>query len=248
MERLVALVEEKAHTQAVRVGIRGLFALCLAKENRHRAVSAGAASELSRRITEGGAREPERALAAVEQLCRAEGRRDAVVAGAMGGLAAVTALVRAMFKRAMEHAAGALVAVVDGSEALQVEVVRAGAMSQLLLMVQGRCSERAKRKARHLLKLLRFAWPTTDCIANSDNFLQPTDRSPPVRGRRGWKLRKKTDVRGPPIRGQNRHFKLLLAAVPSKANGSGMQGQKTWSSDSYDLVTFLVAHRKLRTL
>ncbi|TKW39637.1 hypothetical protein SEVIR_1G192600v4 [Setaria viridis] len=173
MEGLVALAEEKAHARAVRVGIRGLFALCLAKENRPRAVSAGAASALARRVAEGGAGEPERALAAVERLCRAEGGRDAVVAGAGGGPAAVAALVRAMSGRAAEHAAGALVAVVGGSEALQVEAVRAGAMSQLLLMVQGGCSERAKRKAQHLLKLLRSAWPTTDCIANSDDFLQP---------------------------------------------------------------------------
>ncbi|CAO2039161.1 unnamed protein product [Urochloa humidicola] len=176
MEGLVALClcEEKshAHARAVRVGIRGLFALCLAKENRARAVSAGAASALARRVAEGGAGEPERALAAVERLCRAEGGRDAVVAGAGGGAATVTALVRAMSGRAAEHAAGALVAVVGGSEALQVEAVRAGAMSQLLLMVQGGCSERAKRKAQHLLKLLRNAWPTTDCIANSDDFLQ----------------------------------------------------------------------------
>ncbi|CAO2046113.1 unnamed protein product [Urochloa humidicola] len=176
MEGLVALClcEEKshAHARAVRVGIRGLFALCLAKENRARAVSAGAASALARRVAEGGAGEPERALAAVERLCRAEGGRDAVVAGAGGGAATVTALVRAMSGRAAEHAAGALVALVGGSEALQVEAVRAGAMSQLLLMVQGGCSERAKRKAQHLLKLLRNAWPTTDCIANSDDFLQ----------------------------------------------------------------------------
>ena len=129
MEGLVALVEEKAHARAVRVGIRGLFALCLAKENRPRAVAAGAASALARRVAEGGAAgEPERALAAVERLCRAEGGRDAVVAGAGGGLAAVAALVRAMSGCAAEHAAGALVAVVGGSEALQVEAVRAGAM------------------------------------------------------------------------------------------------------------------------
>lgn len=175
MEGLVALVDEKGNNaRAVRVGIRGLFALCLAKENRPRAVAAGAASALARRVAEGGcAGEPERALAAVERLCRTEGGRDAVVSGAGGGATAVTTLVRAMSGRAAEHAAGALVAVVGGSEALQVEAVRAGAMSQLLLMVQGGCSERAKRKAQHLLKLLRSAWPTTDSMANSDDFLNP---------------------------------------------------------------------------
>ncbi|GJM85215.1 hypothetical protein PR202_ga01646 [Eleusine coracana subsp. coracana] len=176
VEGLVALVDDKgpAHARAVRVGIRALFALCLARENRARAVAAGAASALARRVADGSAAgEPERALAAVERLCRAEGGRDAVVAGAGGGQAAVRALVRAMSGRAAEHAAGALVAVVGGHEALQAEAVRAGAMSQLLLMVQGGCSDRAKRKAQHLLKLLRAAWPANDCIANSDDFLQP---------------------------------------------------------------------------
>ena len=92
---VVEAAGEKAHARAVRVGIRGLFALCLAKENRPRAVAAGAASALARRVAEGGAAgEPERARAAVERLCRAEGGRDAVVAGAGGGLAAVAVLVR----------------------------------------------------------------------------------------------------------------------------------------------------------
>ena len=103
MDGLVALVEEKANARAVRVGIRALFALCLAKENRPRAVAAGAASALARRVAEGGAGEPERALAAVERLCRAEGGREAVVAGAGGGAAAVAALVLAMSGRAAER-------------------------------------------------------------------------------------------------------------------------------------------------
>ncbi|RLM85868.1 U-box domain-containing protein 26-like [Panicum miliaceum] len=67
--------------------IRGLFALWMANENRPRSVSAGATSTLAQRVAEGGAGEPECALAAVEQLCRAEGGRDAVVAGAGGGSA-----------------------------------------------------------------------------------------------------------------------------------------------------------------
>ncbi|KAG8059031.1 hypothetical protein GUJ93_ZPchr0002g26012 [Zizania palustris] len=171
MEGLVALVEEKANARAVRVGIRGLFALCLAKENRPRAVAAGAAAALARHVVEGGAAgDPERALASVERLCRTEGGRDAVIAGAGGSAAAVRALVRAMSGRSAEHAAGVLVVVVAGSDALQVEAVRAGAMSHLLLMVQGGCSERAKRKAQHLLKLLRSAWPTDDSIANFHDF------------------------------------------------------------------------------
>ncbi|KAG1331093.1 U-box domain-containing protein 25 [Cocos nucifera] len=131
MEGLVGLLEEKGSSaRAVRAGIRGLFSLCLAKENRGRAVAAGAAAAVVGRIGELAAErgDAERALATVELLCRTEGGREAVVAGVV---------------------------------------------TQLLLMVQGGCSDRAKRKAQLLLKLLRSAWPHHDSIANSDDFLQP---------------------------------------------------------------------------
>ncbi|WOL15521.1 U-box domain-containing protein 26 [Canna indica] len=177
MDGLVSLVEQRGNPRAVRVGIRGLFALCLAKENRGRAVAAGAAAAVVRRVGELASSDAERALATVELLCRGEGGREAVVAGWGGEAAAVVALVRAMAGkasgRAAEHAAGALVAVLGGSEALQKEAVAAGVVAHLLMMVQGGCSDRAKRKAQLLLKLLRSAWPLHDSIANSDDFLQP---------------------------------------------------------------------------
>jgi hypothetical protein len=40
----------------------------------------------------------------------------------------------------------------------------------LLLLVQSDCTDRAKRKAQMLLKLLRDAWPE-DSVGNSDDFL-----------------------------------------------------------------------------
>ena len=69
----------------------------------------------------------------VERLCRVEGGRDAVVAGAGGGSALVATLVCAMSGCTTEHAAGALVAVVGSSKALQVEATRVDAMGQLPL-------------------------------------------------------------------------------------------------------------------
>ncbi|KAG6494102.1 U-box domain-containing protein 26-like [Zingiber officinale] len=177
MEGLVALVEQRGNPRAVRVGIRGLFALCLAKENRFRAVAAGAAAAVVGRVGELASSDAERALATVELLCRWEGGREAVVAGWGGGAAAVEALVRAMAGKASgrtaEHAAGALVAVLGNSEVLQWEAVAAGVVSHLLLLVQGGCSERAKRKAQLLLKLLRSALPFHDSVPNSDDYLQP---------------------------------------------------------------------------
>ncbi|CAD5179407.1 unnamed protein product [Musa acuminata subsp. malaccensis] len=174
---LVALAEQRGNPRAVRVGIRGLFALCLAKENRGRAVAAGAAAAVVGRLGELASSDAERALATVELLCRVEGGREAVVAGWGGGDAAVVALVRAMAGkaswRAAEHAAGALLAVLGPSEALQMVAVAAGVVGHLLMLVQGGCSDRAKRKAQLLLKLLRSAWPHYDSIANSDDFLRP---------------------------------------------------------------------------
>ncbi|RZR96789.1 hypothetical protein BHM03_00025859 [Ensete ventricosum] len=177
IEGLVELVAQRGNGRAGRVGIRGLFALCLAKENRGRALAAGAAAAVVGRVAELASSDAERALATVELLCREEGGRDAVVAGWGGGAVAVAALVRVMAGkasgRAAEHAAAVLVAVLGGSEALHAEAVAAGVVAHLLLMVQGGCSERAKRKAQLLLKLFRSAWPRHDTIANSDDFLQP---------------------------------------------------------------------------
>ncbi|KAG0486987.1 hypothetical protein HPP92_009082 [Vanilla planifolia] len=155
MEGLVSLVEEKGNSRAVRVGVRGLFSLCLAKENRGRAVAAGAAEAVLRRMREmcfGERGDLERALATVELLCRGEGGREAVVR--VEG--AVKTMVRAMAgkatERAAEHAAGALVVVVGGSEALQQEAVASGVVTQLLLMVQSGCSGGPGERRRRCLR------------------------------------------------------------------------------------------------
>lgn len=175
LEGLIKLVNEKGNFRAMRVGVRGLFSLCLAKENRGRAVTLGAAEAVVRRIGEmccGERGDLERALATVELLCRGEGGKEAVleVEGAVAML--VMAMAGKATERAAEHAAGALVAVVGVSEVLQREAVSAGVLTQLLLMVQSGCSERARRKAQMLLKLLRPAWPVQDSFANSDDFMQ----------------------------------------------------------------------------
>ena len=72
-------------------------------------MAADATSVLARRVVEGraAAGEPERALATVEGLCRAEGGCDAAVAGGGGMPPAMAALVRAMSRRAAKHVAGA---------------------------------------------------------------------------------------------------------------------------------------------
>ncbi|KAL2936265.1 U-box domain-containing protein 25 [Bienertia sinuspersici] len=155
--------------RALKIGVKTLFALCLSKHHRHKAVQAGATHALITRLTELDKCDCERALATVELLCRVPQGCSAFGAHAL----TVPLLVKLILKisdRATEYAAGALLSLASTSERLQRDAVNAGVLTQLLLLVQSDCTERAKRKAQMLLKLLRDSWPE-DSIGNfSDDF------------------------------------------------------------------------------
>ncbi|KAJ1399072.1 Zinc finger, RING/FYVE/PHD-type [Sesbania bispinosa] len=157
-----------SYPRAMKVGIKALFALCLVKQTRHRAVVAGAPAVLVDRLPDFEKCDAERALATVELLCRIPGGCAAFAGHAL----TVPMLVKIILKisdRATEYAAGALLSLCSESEKCQREAVTAGVLTQLLLLVQSDCTERAKRKAQLLLKLLRDSWPQ-DSIGNSDDF------------------------------------------------------------------------------
>lgn len=156
------------YPRALKVGIKALFALCLVKQHRQKAVAAGAVEAFIDKLAELEKCDSERALATVELLCRipsgcAEFRSHALT---------VPLLVKIILKisdRATEYAAGALLSLCSVSERAQREAVAAGVLTQLLLLVQSDCTERAKRKAQMLLKLLRNSW-SHDYIAKSSNL------------------------------------------------------------------------------
>ncbi|XAR59439.1 Ubiquitin--protein ligase [Bertholletia excelsa] len=162
------LVCPLAYPRALKTGIKALFALCLVKQHRHKAVAAGAVDALIDRLADFEKCDAERALATVELLCR-------IPAGCVafaGHALTVPLLVKVILKiseRATEYATGALLSLCSASEQCQREAVGAGVLKQLLMLVQRECTERAKRKAQMLLKLLRDSWPE-DSIANSDDF------------------------------------------------------------------------------
>ncbi|KAK3169151.1 hypothetical protein Dsin_000055 [Dipteronia sinensis] len=159
----------QSYPRGLKVGIKTLFALCLVKQTRHKAVAAGAAETLVDRLADFDKCDAERALATVELLCRIPSGCAALAAHAL----TVPLLVKTILKisdRATEYAAGALLALCSAAEELQREAVNAGVLTQLLLLVQSDCTDRAKRKAQMLLKLLRDSWPE-DSIANSDDFI-----------------------------------------------------------------------------
>ncbi|KAH6834351.1 plant U-box 26 [Perilla frutescens var. hirtella] len=156
------------HPRGLKIGVKALFALCLVKQHRHRAVAAGAVEALIDRLAEFEKCDSERALATVELLCRIPSGCAAFESHAL----TVPLLVKIILKisgRATEYAAGALLSVCSASERAQRDAVAAGVLTQLLLLVQSDCTERAKRKAQMLLKLLRDSWPD-DYIAKSDDF------------------------------------------------------------------------------
>nr|GMD11135.1 U-box domain-containing protein 26-like [Ipomoea batatas] len=126
------------HPRALKMGVKALFALCLVKQHRQKAVIAGAVEALIDRLQYLEKCDAERALATISD-------------------------------RATEYAAGALLSLCSSSEQAQRDAVAAGVLTQLLLLVQSGCTERAKRKAQMLLKLLRDCWPD-DSIVNSDDF------------------------------------------------------------------------------
>ncbi|XP_071691738.1 U-box domain-containing protein 26-like [Rutidosis leptorrhynchoides] len=156
------------YPRALKVGIKALFALCMVKQHRHKAVEAGAVEALIDRLPDFEKCDAERALATVELLCRIPSGCLAFASHAL----TVPLLVKLILKisdRATEYAAGALLSLCSSAERLQKEAVAAGVLTQLLLLVQSDCTERAKRKAQMLLKLLRNSWPEKS-IMNSDDF------------------------------------------------------------------------------
>ncbi|XP_022726245.1 LOW QUALITY PROTEIN: U-box domain-containing protein 26-like [Durio zibethinus] len=157
-----------SYPRALKIGIRALFALCLVKQTRHKAVQTRAAETLIDRLADLDKCDAERALATIELLCRIPSGCSAFVAHALTVPLLVTTILK-ISDRATEYAAGALLALCSESEQSQRDAVSAGVLTQLLLLVQSDCTDRAKRKAQMLLKLLRDSWPE-DSIENSDDF------------------------------------------------------------------------------
>ncbi|CAN8258781.1 unnamed protein product [Cochlearia groenlandica] len=156
--------------RALKIGIKALFALCLPKQTRRIAVAAGAPEILIDRLAADFDRcDTERALATVELLCRLPEGCAAFGEHALTVPLLVKTILR-VSDRATEYAAGALLAICTAEERWRDEAAAAGVVVKLLLMVQSECTERAKKKAQKLLKLLRDSWPDYSFANNSDDF------------------------------------------------------------------------------
>ncbi|EFJ29954.1 ubiquitin-protein ligase, PUB26 [Selaginella moellendorffii] len=156
--------------RAPKSGVKALFSLCLcsAASNSERAVSAGAAAALVEHLPAAQHGDADRTLGALELLCRTRAGREVVAQHALAVPALVAAIQCRSSFQAAECAAGTLLAVCSGSEEVQLAAAEAGVLTQLLLLIQSDCTDRAKRKAVELLKLLRRWWAEDPCLAELD--------------------------------------------------------------------------------
>ncbi|KAL1820276.1 hypothetical protein ACET3Z_015145 [Daucus carota] len=159
LQGIVQLLNDKS--DASEAGVKSISALCCLDLNRESLVRAGAVHGLIDYILRAYKHETSLApvaMKALEVLLRLESARNEIVHHPNG----VTALVKMVF-RVSDHegsksAINSLMILCRDSIRAREEVISAGVLTQLLLLLQSQCNERTKTKARMLLKLLRTMW------------------------------------------------------------------------------------------
>ncbi|MQM01707.1 hypothetical protein Taro_034461 [Colocasia esculenta] len=159
LQGLVTLLNERPCGGAADAAARAISGLCSLEPNRDGAVRDGAVDALVAYLSDADPRNASRALATLELLAGLESGGRALLRNP----GAVPALVKMVFRvssdhRGSEHAVGALLSMCRSSGLARVEAVNAGALTQLLLLLQSQCSSKAKEKTRALLKLLSSMW------------------------------------------------------------------------------------------
>jgi len=161
--------------KAVKLALHVLCRLCPWGRNRIRAVEAGAMAALVELLlnegcggSTGGKRAGELAAVAIDHLCCcAEGRQELVAHPA--GLAAVARAATRLSPTGTESAVRALHAVArhSATPAVLQEMLAVGVVARLLYLVQaGAAGERARERAREMLKMHARVWRCSPCLAS----------------------------------------------------------------------------------
>lgn len=166
METLKRMLADEKNPKPIKLATKTLLALCLLRDNRLRAVEAGAVASLVEMLPRARAATAEKALATLELLGTTEEGKEAIISHAL----AVPVLVELILKvsdRGTEYAAGTLSMMCIDSVTMQEAAVAYGAPTKLLLLIQSECTTRAKRKASQLLKVLHPLWLQEPCNPGS---------------------------------------------------------------------------------
>ncbi|GJN21251.1 hypothetical protein PR202_gb08712 [Eleusine coracana subsp. coracana] len=166
VREVVRVVADRVSSKAVRAALHVLCRLCPWGRNRVKAVEAGAVPALVELLLdEGGRRATELAVVAVDHLCGcAEGRAELVAHPA--GLAVVAKKAGRVSPAATESAVRALHAVARHSpiKAVLQEMLAVGVVAKLLLVLQVETGERARVRAKEMLRAHARVWKDSPCL------------------------------------------------------------------------------------
>jgi hypothetical protein len=166
IQEVVRVASDRVSTKAVKAALHVLCRLCPWGRNRVRAVEAGAMTVLVELLLDEGSRNStELAVVAIDHLCGcAEGRSELVAHPA--GLAVVSKKAMRISLATTDSAVRALHAVAKHSPtpAVLQEMLAVGVVAKLLLVLQVDSGERARAKAKELLRSHARVWKDSPCL------------------------------------------------------------------------------------
>ncbi|XP_062166455.1 E3 ubiquitin-protein ligase PUB23-like [Alnus glutinosa] len=173
---LVQVLHDQISQQASNAVLKLLIQLCPWGRNRVKAVNAGAVPVLIGLLLDSSERKAcEMILMALDILCGcAEGRAQLLEHGA--GLAIVSKKILRVSSVATDMAVRILLSVskFSASPAVVQEMLQLGVVAKLCLILQVDCGNRAKEKAREILKLHAREWKSSPCIPKSSLSSYPS--------------------------------------------------------------------------
>ncbi|KAL2322993.1 hypothetical protein Fmac_027372 [Flemingia macrophylla] len=166
---LVQVLKDQVSEKASRATLQTLIQVCRWGRNRVKAVEAGAVPVIVELLLECKERKVcEMMLIVLEILCQsADGR--AGLLGHAAGVAIVAKKILRVSTVANDRAAKILLSVCrfSATAAVVQEMVQLGVVAKLCLVLQVDSGERAKEKAREILKLHARAWRHSPCVPSN---------------------------------------------------------------------------------
>ncbi|XP_008799715.2 E3 ubiquitin-protein ligase PUB22-like [Phoenix dactylifera] len=166
-EEVVNVLRDQISHQATRAALQVLGLLSPWGRNKVKAVEAGAVPVvIELLLDETEKRACEMMLVVLDRLCGcAEGRAE--MAGHAAGFAVVSKKVLGVSPAASERAVRILywVARFSPTPAVLHEMVLVGVVTKLCILLQVHCGEKAKEKAKEILRLHSRVWRNSPCLA-----------------------------------------------------------------------------------
>ena len=163
---LVQVLKDQISQKASKATLYTLIQTCPYGRNRIKAVEAGAVTVLIELLLDSKERKPcEMMLVLLELLCQcAEGRAQLLSHGA--GLAIVSKKTLRVSTMAKDRAVRILLSIskFSATPGIVQEMLKLGVVAKLCLMLQVDSGNKAKEKAREILKLHARAWRNSPCI------------------------------------------------------------------------------------